>query len=133
MKAQVIIERGSNGSYSAYIATDDLPFGILGEGSTAKETREDFLGGYEDMREYYKEIGKDFPEVEFEFKFDMPSFLQYYAYAFTLAGLERITGVAQGQLSHYINGTRRPSEKTIRKIEERIHAFGDEIASVSFV
>lgn len=132
MKATVIIERGADGTYSAYITNDNLPFGIIGEGTTAKETREDFLGGYEDMREYYKEIGKDFPEVEFEFKFDMPSFLQYYAYAFTLAGLERITGVAQGQLSHYINGTRKPSEKTIRKIEDRIHAFGNEIAAVNF-
>lgn len=132
MKVQVIIERSAEGNYSAYIADNTLPFGIIGEGKTARETREDFMDGYEDMREYYKEIGKPFPEVEFEFKFDMSSFLQYYAYAFTLAGVERITGVNQGQLSHYINGTRKPSERTIKKIEERIRAFGAEIATVSF-
>ncbi len=132
MNVKVIMERGADGSFSAYIADNKLPFGIIGEGKTARETREDFIGGYEDMREHYKEIGKEFPEVDFDFHFDMPSFLQYYAYAFSLAGLERITGVAQGQLSHYINGTRRPGEKTTRKIEERIHAFGAEISAVSF-
>lgn len=85
------------------------------------------------MREYYQDINKTFPNVEYEFKYDTPSFLQYYAYAFTLAGLERITGVNQKQLGHYISGVRKPSERTIRKIEERIHAFGEEISSVSFV
>jgi transcriptional regulator with XRE-family HTH domain len=59
--------------------------------------------------------------------------LQFYAYAFTLAGLERITGVAQGQLSHYINGTRKPSKSTIHKIESRIHSFGNEISTVNFM
>jgi hypothetical protein len=132
MKIKVVIERGADGGFSAYIADNTLPFGIIGEGKTAKETREDFIGGYEDMREYYVETGKSFPEVEFDFQFDMPSFLQYYAYAFTLAGMERITGVSQGQLSHYINGTRRPSERTVRKIEDRIHAFGAEISTVNF-
>ena len=132
MKTKVIIERGADGSFSAYIADNTLPFGIIGEGKTAKETREDFMGGYEDMRDHYKDVGKKFPEVEFDFQYDMPSFLQYYAYAFTLASMERITGVAQGQLSHYINGTRRPSEKTVRKIESRIHAFGKEISTVNF-
>jgi len=133
MKTQVIIERGVDGLYSAYIESNDLPFGILGEGATVKETIEDFYGGYEDMRDYYMDTGKEFPEVEFEFKYDMPSFLQYYAYAFTLSGLERITGVNQRQLSHYINGVKKPSEKTVRKIEGRIHSFGQEISSANFI
>ncbi len=85
------------------------------------------------MKAMYRAEGKECPVLEFVFKYDMPSFLQYYAYAFTLAGLERITGVNQKQLSHYIGGRRSPSEKTIKKIEERIHIFGKEIASVSFV
>lgn len=134
MKVQVIIERGADGTFSAYIAGDNkLPFGLLGEGNTVQATKDDFVGGYEDMRAYYKEKNKDFPEVEFEFKYDLPSFLQYYAYAFTLAGLERITGVNQRQLSHYINGVRKPSPATVHKIEQKIHDFAAEIGSVNFV
>ena len=85
------------------------------------------------MRGFYAEEGKEFPELEFEFKYDTASFLQQYAYAFTLAGLERITGVNQRQLSHYINGVRKPSKSTIEKIENSLHKFGNEISSVRFV
>ncbi len=133
MKAIAVIERGSDGTYGIFIESD-LPFGTLGDGKTVSEAIADFYNSVDEMREYYAEIGKEFPQdLEFEFKYDAASFLKYYAYAFTLAGLSRITGVNQHQLSHYINGVRRPSEKTVRKIEERIHAFGKEIAAVSFV
>jgi hypothetical protein len=37
------------------------------------------------------------------------------------------------QLSHYINNVKKPGEKTVRKIEKRIHVFANEISSVSFV
>jgi len=77
--------------------------------------------------------GKECPALEFEFMYDMPSFLQNYAYAFTLAGLERITGVNQRQLSHYINGVKKPCEKTARKIENRKHLFANELSAVRIV
>ena len=63
----------------------------------------------------------------------MASFLNYYAYAFTLAGLARITGVNQGQLSHYVTGHRRPSRSTVEKIENSLHEFADEIGQLKFV
>ena len=61
------------------------------------------------------------------------SFLQDFAFAFSLAGLERITGVNQKQLGHYISGYRKPSEKTVRKIESSIHAFSKQLEAVRFV
>lgn len=130
---QVTIERGLDGSYTAHFSDERMPFGLIGDGHSVGEAVADFYQTNEDMRAYYAQAGKPFPEVNYNFVYDMPSFLQYYAYAFTLAGLERITGVNQGQLSHYITGRRKPSEKTIRKIEERIHAFGEEIAAVKFL
>ena len=134
MKALAVIERGKNGKYGIYIETDNLPFGVIGDGNTVAEAVDDFNNSLEEMRNYYKDVGKDFPEnLEFEFKYDAASFLQQYAYAFTLAGLERITGVNQRQLSHYINGARNPSNRTIRKIENKLHTFGKEIATVRFI
>lgn len=128
-----IIERSADGLFSVYINDNPLSYGVIGEGPSVAEAIDDFKGGYEDMRASYRAENKEFEEAEFSFCYDLPSFLQYYAYAFTLAGLERITGVNQRQLSHYINGVRHPSEKTVRKIEERIQAFGREIAAVRFV
>ena len=133
MKAIAVIERGADGTYGVFIESDNVPFGVIGDGQTVAEAIADFNNSVDEMRAYYAEEGKEFPQIEFEFKYDTASFLQQYAYAFTLAGLERITGVNQRQLSHYINGVRKPSEKTTQKIEDRLHEFGAEIASVRFV
>lgn len=133
MKATAVIERGKDGTYGVYIASDNVPFGAIGDGKTVAEAMSDFKNSINEMREHYEEEGKEFPELEFEFKYDAASFLQQYAYAFTLAGLERITGVNQRQLSHYINGVRKPSKTTIKKIETRLHDFGNEISAVRFV
>jgi len=134
MKAKVIIERGTDGTYDVNMEyIQNIPFGLLGQGKTVSEAIKDFYNSYSEMKAMYKAENKECPALEFEFKYDMPSFLQYYAYAFSLAGLERITGVNQHQLSHYINGVKKPREKTVRKIEDSIHCFGNEISSVCFV
>lgn len=132
-RINVVIERGVDGTYSAYIADDHCEFGCIGEGKSVDETKSDFLQAVEDMKEVYAEEGEQFPEVTFEFTYDLASFLNYYAYAFTLAGLSRITGVNQGQLSHYVTGRRKPSKSTVEKIEHSLREFGEEIASIKFV
>ena len=129
----VIVERGKDGKYSAYVADNECEFGCIGEGRTARETEEDFMAGVEDMKRIYGREGKHFPEYSFIFKYDLASFLSFYAYAFSLSGLERITGVNQRQLSHYATGVRRPTAPTVRKIETAVKAFAEEISRVCFL
>ena len=131
-KINVVIERGTDGSFSAYIADDNCEFGCIGEGKSVEETKADFMKAVGEMQEVYAEEGSKFPDVEFEFIYDMAPFLNYYAYAFSLAGLARITGVNQGQLSHYVTGRRRPSKSTVEKIEQSLHDFANEIGQVKF-
>jgi hypothetical protein len=128
---KAIIETGVD-EYSVFMDDDTLSYSCIGEGNTVKEAIADFKAAYEEMREHFKSSGDYFEEVEFAFYYDIPSFLQEYAYAFTLAGLERITGVNQKQLGHYISGYRKPSQKTIRRIEEGIHRFSDQLGAVKF-
>ena len=122
---KAMIEQSSNG-YSVYIDDDTLEYCLIGEGVTVKEAVDDFYLCYQDMHNCYKKEGKVFEEVEFDFYFDIASFLQKYAFAFTLAGLERITGVNQKQLGHYINGVSKPSKRTILKIEDGLKKFSSE-------
>ena len=131
-KINVVIERGIDGSFSAYIADDNCEFGCIGEGKSVEETKADFMKAVGEMQEVYAEEGSKFPDVEFDFIYDIASFLNYYAYAFSLAGLARITGVNQGQLSHYVTGRRRPSKSTVEKIEQSLHDFANEIGQVKF-
>jgi hypothetical protein len=132
MKAQVIIERGNDGTFGAYIGSDNVPYGILGDGKTAQEAKEDFMNSYNEMREYYAEIGKEFVACDFEFQYDIPSFLQYYSKYLSLAGMERLTGVNQTLLGHYIAGRRKPGPKTIGKIKISINEFGKELQHLEF-
>ena len=135
MKVSAVIERGTGGEfpYSVFVDCDELEYGLSGTGRTAAEAMDDFLAAYREIESIYKTEGRKFTEVKFEFIYDLPSFLRFYEYAFTLAGLERITGVNQRQLSHYINGTSRPSSKTVLKIESSIRNFGKQLSEINLV
>ena len=132
---KAFIERGNDGSYSVYVDLEDntLNYGIHGTGETVKEAIDDFNNSYQEMKVLYSEKGKVFVEANFNFKYDTASFLAYYSNVLSLAGLQRITGVNQGQLSHYVTGHRKPSPKTVEKIEKSLHAFAKEISQVHFV
>ncbi len=128
-KVKAFIERGKDGTYGVYVDLGDntLNYGVHGDGATAKEAIDDFNASYADVKAFHKKIGKGFVEAEFEFVYDTASFLEYYSQFISLAGLARLTGVNQGQLSHYVTGRRKPSRTTVSKIQSRLHEFGKEL------
>lgn len=131
VKVKVFIEIAERG-YSAYMDGSLLDYGCVGEGATVEETIADFKNCYNEMKAYYTEEGKPFTEVEFEFCYDTASFLSEYASIFSLSGLEKITGVSQAQLGHYLHGRRKPSRKTIDKIQSGINRFTKELTAIKF-
>jgi predicted RNase H-like HicB family nuclease len=133
MRVTVIIEQNSKGRYSAYISDRQIKFGVLGEGKTVEETVDDFKIGYEEMKETYLSEGKEFPELEFDFKFDTASFLSAYSGVLSLSGISRLTGINQGQLSHYVTGRKKPTQKTVLKIRNSVHEFGKSLCRIDFV
>jgi predicted RNase H-like HicB family nuclease len=134
-KVKAFIERGNDGTFGVYVDLEDntLNYGIHGDGNTVSEAVEDFKESYLEMKQVYKEENQDFVEAEFEFHYDTASFLSYYTNYFSLAGLSRMTGIHQGQLSHYVNGTRNPSKQTIQRIDDSIHSFAKNLSQVQFV
>ena len=135
MKVEVIIERGKDGTYDACMEfREDLDFGLLGQGKTAKAAIADFYACHDAMKSHYEASGKRFPDdLEFEFKYDIPAFLSEYTAIISLAGLSRLTGINQYQLSHYLNGFKTPSKATGEKIANSVHAFASELKNVEFV
>ena len=132
-KVNVNIERSSDGHYSAYMDDDTLDYSVIGTGATAREAQNDFYIALNEMRDLYREENREFVEIEPEFTYDVASFLAYYSNILTLAGLERLTGVNRGQLSHYITGRRHPRPSTVKKIETQIRRLGEELSHASFV
>lgn len=131
-KVNVIIERGNDGLYSAYMDSDKFDFALNGQGNTVDEALQEFNVVYEDMKDLYAEEGKVMPLLEFEFKYDVASFLDYYANVFSKPALEKITGINQKQFFHYLAG-KNPSKTTILKIQEGLHKLGKELSQVHFI
>ncbi|MGV4460725.1 XRE family transcriptional regulator [Ornithobacterium rhinotracheale] len=133
MEVNAIIERANDGTFSIYLKETNLGFGLIGTGKSVEEAKEDFMVCIEEVKEIYEEEGNDFPELEVKFHYDTASFLQYYSKYISLAGLQRLTGVSQGQLSHYLNGHRNPSAKTTEKIQNALQEFGKELQQLHMI
>ena len=135
VSVKAFIERGKDGTFGVYIDLNEnrLNYGVIGDGDTVKEAIEDFYGCYEDMKRSFENDHQYFQEAKFEFAFDTASFLGFYTNYFSLAGLSRMTGIHQGQLSHYVNGTRHPSKRTIRKIDVSVRDFANHLSQMQFV
>ncbi len=125
----VVIERAKDGIYTAYMPEQSLNFGAIGEGKTTQEAKQDFIN----VINAYVADGEVLPAgTEFQFSYDIPSFLSYYNQFLTLVGMQKITGVNKAQLSHYLTGHRKPSAKTAQKIAKNIHTFGKELTLLEF-
>lgn len=131
---RVFIERGKDGSYGAYMPDDNgLSYGVIGEGSTTSEAIEDFKAVYAGLKESAIAKGRKFEEVNFNFSYDIPSFLIYYADLISYRGLAKLTGISASQLSQYVSGYRTPSPKTTAKIQTALHSFGQELSQLQLI
>lgn len=70
-------------------------------------------------------------EFEIEWKFDVPSFLEYFGSIMSLSGMERLTGINQKQLSNYLNHRAVPRKKQADRIITGMHRFARELLSIT--
>jgi hypothetical protein len=57
--------------------------------------------------------------------------LEYYSNFISLAGMERMTGINQKQLSNYLNHRSVPRAKQADRILSGIHRFARELLSIT--
>lgn len=128
---KVIIERASDGTYSAY--SENMP-GVYGMGDTPQEAKEEAVKGFNLYIKLNnrKQLAKDYRsgELQLVFKFDTVSLLNYYQKIFTKSALEHLTGINQKQLQHYSSGLKKPRPEQRKKIETALHTLGNELISV---
>ncbi|OAV70542.1 hypothetical protein Barb6_01702 [Bacteroidales bacterium Barb6] len=80
MKTTALIEKGKDGSYGIF--TPDINHTVIGEGNTVEEAKADFANSVKEMIASYTETGREIHEelrdIEFEYKYDLASFFNYY-------------------------------------------------------
>ena len=108
--------------------------GIFAEGESIEEVKSDTFKAIEEIKRnlpverWPEQIKGDF---EIEWKFDVPSFLDYYSNFISLAGMEKMTGINQKQLSNYLNHRAVPRQKQADRIITGIHRFAHELLSIT--
>jgi predicted RNase H-like HicB family nuclease len=129
-KLTVTISKGA----TTYGAWAEEVAGIYGQGDTVEDAKQSLREGLQ----LYKKHNATLPvalegDVEIEYKYDVPSFLTHYATVFTPSSLERMTGIKQTQLPHYVSGIRKPSPKVAVKMDRAIQSLAQELQQVHFV
>lgn len=65
---KVYIVREQDSTYSCYMDEKaNLPYGLVGEGSTVAEAMAEWHQAYNDMKELFAQEGKEFVEANFSF------------------------------------------------------------------
>ena len=129
-KILMIIEK-SKDFYDAYSENCD---GIYAAGNTLDEVKNDVEKAIELIKKNLPE--EKWPkqikgECEIEWKFDVPSFLEYFKDYISLSGLEKITGINQKQLSNYLNHRSKPRKKQVERISQGLRKFASELLSIT--
>ena len=132
MKQRVIIEWGSDGTYSAY--APDMQNAPIGTGNTAEETRQDFLNTVQEMREVYIEEGKTVPEelnAEFDFQYDISALFSAFPFL-NISKTADALGINASLMRQYSKGQYVSKQRT-QEIEMGIRQLGTLLQNVSLV
>ena len=133
MKTVALIEMGKDGKFTIF--TPELRTTIIGDGKTVAEAKADFENSVKEVLETYEELNEQIPDelvdVQFEYKYDMPSFLNFYDY-FNVSRLAEHAGINPSLMRQYKHG-QYVSEKQVMKIQNAIHKIGSELASVQLL
>ena len=130
MKVTVIVEKSSDGSYSAYMENDMPDFGLAGYGQSAKEAIEDFYSSVDDTREYLKKEGKEMPEMSFSFYYDLQSFFSYFSYL-NISKVGEKSGISASLMRQYVSGVSKAGPKQYEKIRHAIRDIVSELSTAS--
>lgn len=98
MKVKVIVETGKD-LFSCFMSgADNLDFSIIGTGKTARKSIEDFKLALGEMKSYYEEIGKDFPEMAKPFGKRPIDYLRLPSTNELLSAIVRKSHISENQL-----------------------------------
>ncbi len=131
MKTTALIEKGKDGTFGIF--TPDINHTIIGSGNTVAEAKADFVNSLQEMILSYTETNRDIPQellnAEFEYKFDLSSFFDYYNWI-NVSKLAKVAGINASLMRQYKTGQTYISEAQTQRIESTLHKLGAELIAV---
>lgn len=126
-KIQVIVETGKDMFACFMTGEHEGLTGLHGDGKTARKAISDFYQCYEEEKQFCRDEGKEVPELEFEFIFDIGAFFSYYL--INVSAFAEYAGMNASLLRQYACGLKSPSKATIDKIRVAIDNYKKDIAA----
>lgn len=132
-KRTALIEIGKDGTFGVF--SPDTKSVIIGEGNTVAEAKADFENSVKEIIQFCEEDGikdpDDLKSIIFVYKYDMPSFLNYYKYL-NVTQFAKYAGINPSLMRQYKQG-QSASEKQVLKIQTAIHKIGQELSAVKLL
>ena len=126
-KVTIQVEKGKQEKNFSCFMVDELPdFALAGYGNTAKQAIEDMYVAQKEIKELLEEEGKQMPELEFVFRFDIGSFFDYYSYL-NMSGVAKKAGVNASLMRQYAMDKHEPSQKRKQQILDCLRQISQEM------
>ena len=131
MQIVAIIERGSDGFYSVRSEQKVGRYYFGGYGEDVKSAKEDFLTSVRESLDGAAKEGAQIPAgIDISFRFDLPSFFNYFYYL-NVSKFAEYAGINESRMRAYKSGIAFPGEKTTRKIMKAIEQIRRDLLSAS--
>lgn len=125
-KILAIVERGKGKRNFSCFAPEDIDnCGMGGYGGSAREAMADTELSAKEYKEMKAEEGKTFPDVEFDFRFDVGAFFDYYPIDVT--AFAKYIGMNASVLRQYVTAIRQPKQEAIDKIRKGIEKLSRDL------
>lgn len=126
IKLLAIVERGrGKGNFTCFTPKTVENCGFGGGGSSARAVMEDTRLSLQEEKDEWARQGKEFPDVELDFRFDVGAFFDYYPIDVT--AFAKYIGMNASVLRQYVTGLREPKEDTILRIREGINKLSEDL------
>lgn len=115
-KVLVSVEKDSDGRFACYAEEGAFEhFGLAGYGDTVAEAKSDLDVCFYEMKELERLEGRDVPEVEYVFKYDMQSFFNNFSYL-NISRVAELAGINPALMRQYACGAVKAGEKQYEKL-----------------
>lgn len=131
MKVTVTMEKEKEGGYACHVVEDLPGFGLAGYGTTAEEAQRDMIEAYGEIREEMAKEGKQVPNLEFTYKYDLQSFFNYFSFL-NVSKVAEMAGINPSLMRQYTSGSANAGQKQYEKIRAVVGRISKELSSATF-
>ena len=126
VKLLAIMERGKGkGNFSCFATESVDGCSINGFGRNSRDTIKDMQLAVQEYKDMKAREGKEFPDVEFDIRFDVGSFFDYYPIDVT--AFAKYIGMNPSVLRQYVTALRVPKQEAIDRIRAGIKKLSEDL------